>query len=484
MSGVAVDLEGTSHAFMALEKDMSYNLNSENIDSNDRKNADIGVGNNDEKNNDANNKNNKNIHKNKKNEADDKTNNSFSQNKFSIIESINMARKRKKEKRKREMFCLETACLLMEASYQAYFPLPIDFNKKTLKKEEVIVVDEKLVEINKEKNKKNIELKDKYSSETTANFEKRVTEYSSGVDVSRRLITTAVTPMSMSPHLTTYVQSRDRSQTDDLTCQSTSGIITESGTGTKFQKVESRDKILWTPDSLFPFLQFPSMIKDDCRMSSKIEDTCPRMADTENSEKIDNTGGDKDEVEVEDKVEVEDEDELIQWNMENVVNQTSDLILPDTRTVNTNSDDLSDQNVGASFSKLESIRMPILAPMSLSVSSSLRMPVIFNGTPSTDISTGLSTPTSSSSSYTPNSLPVPILKPEIPIPLGEIKLNTRMDSARTLGPKMDLPRMGLKLLSSFENRDHSTFGFLATTPSAPIYKALLGPIHGNSLKSS
>ena len=28
------------------------------------------------------------------------------------------------------MFCLETACILMEASYQAYFPLPTPFNPR------------------------------------------------------------------------------------------------------------------------------------------------------------------------------------------------------------------------------------------------------------------------------------------------------------------------------------------------------------------
>ena len=109
MSGVAIDLEGTSHAFMALEKDMGYNLNCENIDNNDRKNADIGIGigNNDDMNDDANNKNNKNNYRNKnndKNDADNKINNNSSQNKFSIIESINMARKRKKKKEKERCF--------------------------------------------------------------------------------------------------------------------------------------------------------------------------------------------------------------------------------------------------------------------------------------------------------------------------------------------------------------------------------------------
>lgn len=45
---------------------------------------------------------------------------------------------------------------------------------------------------------------------------------------------------------------------------------------------------------------------------------------------------------------------------------------------------------------------------------------------------------------------------------------------RVFGPKMDLPRMGLKLLSSFENKEHATFGFVATTPLPPAFGVLEG----------
>ena len=47
---------------------------------------------------------------------------------------------------------------------------------------------------------------------------------------------------------------------------------------------------------------------------------------------------------------------------------------------------------------------------------------------------------------------------------------------RVLGPKMDLSRIGLRLLSSFESKEHSTFGFVATTPLPPS----LGPLKGKN----
>jgi hypothetical protein len=47
---------------------------------------------------------------------------------------------------------------------------------------------------------------------------------------------------------------------------------------------------------------------------------------------------------------------------------------------------------------------------------------------------------------------------------------------RVLGPKMDLPRIGLRLLSSFENKEHATFGFVATTPLPPAF----GPLKGKN----
>lgn len=79
------DLKGTSHAFVALEKDMTHNDQSS-------KSCRIGK----------------------------KTT-------FSVIDTLKNARNGKRESRKREMFCLETACILMEASYQAYFPLPKEY---------------------------------------------------------------------------------------------------------------------------------------------------------------------------------------------------------------------------------------------------------------------------------------------------------------------------------------------------------------------
>ena len=47
---------------------------------------------------------------------------------------------------------------------------------------------------------------------------------------------------------------------------------------------------------------------------------------------------------------------------------------------------------------------------------------------------------------------------------------------RVLGPKMDLSRIGLRLLSSFESKEHSTFGFVATTP----LPSSLGPLKGKN----
>ena len=443
---------------MALEKDMNFNLTNDDIDNNDGKSE----------NNSNDNDKNKNINSNDEDNKNNKNSDNYSQSKFSLLESINMARKRKKEKRKREMFCLETACLLMEASYQAYFPLPINFAPEIHKKEDKNIENRELIdididididkekEIEKEK-EKNIELKkDRCLSETTTNCEKGVTEYSSGIDISRRLIATAVQSLSTSPLTTPYIRSPNRNKTADLI--STSGPA--AGTGTKFQEAESRDEDIFSADLLFPFLQFPSTIMDNNLRTSKNEDKCSRTADEskKNNETIGNI------------------DDMDDWNERKVGILTSDIVVPDTRTVTANSDDFNDQNVEVTFSKLESTSILV------SVSSSPPMPVTFNETLSTDISRALSTPISLS--VASNSVPEPIVKSEIPNPLGGIKSTTRMDSTRTFGPKMDLPRMGLKLLSSFENKDHSTFGFVATTPSAPIYKSLLGPIRGQSIKCS
>jgi hypothetical protein len=84
-SGVMTDLKGTSHAFVVLEKDMTHNDQSSNSHTIGKKST------------------------------------------FSVIDTLKNAGNSKRERRKREMFCLETACILMEASYQAYFPLPKEY---------------------------------------------------------------------------------------------------------------------------------------------------------------------------------------------------------------------------------------------------------------------------------------------------------------------------------------------------------------------
>jgi hypothetical protein len=51
-------------------------------------------------------------------------------------------------------------------------------------------------------------------------------------------------------------------------------------------------------------------------------------------------------------------------------------------------------------------------------------------------------------------------------------------SPLTVGPRMDLPRIGLQLLSHFSNKEHNTFGYVATPPILPSFSLLcphLGP---------
>jgi hypothetical protein len=84
------DLKGTSHAFVALEKDMTHNDQSFNSHAIGKKIT------------------------------------------FSVIDTLKNAGNSKRERRKREMFCLETACILMEASYQAYFPLPKEYEPSSV----------------------------------------------------------------------------------------------------------------------------------------------------------------------------------------------------------------------------------------------------------------------------------------------------------------------------------------------------------------
>ena len=60
-----------------------------------------------------------------------------------------------------------------------------------------------------------------------------------------------------------------------------------------------------------------------------------------------------------------------------------------------------------------------------------------------------------------------------PLP-SDVPSHESQDDNRVFGPKMDLPRMGLKLLSSFQNKEHATFGFVATTPRPVSFYPLEG----------
>lgn len=70
--------------------------------------------------------------------------------------------------------------------------------------------------------------------------------------------------------------------------------------------------------------------------------------------------------------------------------------------------------------------------------------------------------------------PQPTASP--PLPPSDAPAHGSLDDNRVFGPKMDLPRMGLKLLSSFENKEHATFGFVATT----LRPASFYPLEGES----
>jgi hypothetical protein len=385
-------------------------------------------------------------------------------NKFSLLETIKNARNKKREKRQREMFCLETACTLMEASYQAYFPLPLSLPLSppqpmplplSVPLSTSFTCPEGSMYV-ESSNKRGVEAVEENSLEAGVETEaptgerKREDENTGGekrkegISVPLDAETDRHSLNNPSHHLLAAIAS---TTPPTQTSPSSSAHTDHSSSYTPH-----------TPSIPPPIIQSPAVLLG----TDEIPHSDPRS------------------------------------------------LLPPTDRPHTENRSYGSLHPSPSSSS----PLPPSLPTSTLLPSSTPLPSSLSSLPSPILS--LSDPmhcrgddgtthtapthqlydTTSSASI---SVPGEQLKKEdrdedkkAEFRDKEQKINVKAGSDspvvplnppnpigvdnRVLGPKMDLPRIGLRLLSSFENKEHATFGFVATTPLPPAF----GPLKGKN----
>jgi hypothetical protein len=432
------DFDGTSHAFVALERDMVYHNNS--------------------------------------------TRSGGSKNKFSLLETIKNARNKKREKRQREMFCLETACTLMEASYQAYFPLPLSlplsaplslplplslsvplplslplstsftgregsmYGESSDKRSAQGVEDNSRVrgiETTSGERKREEEIAahtdaetDRHSSfnpypnlpGTVTSTTSALTTPSSSVltdhSASRAPHTTSTPPTITEPSVESMIptsdpkslpQSTDRPHTENRTHESLPPSSSSSSSSSPLLPL-STSPILTPSDPIQCLEDDGTTHTTHTAHTHRLSDTTSAVSHSLSEEK------ERKEEGIEIAVDDKDSRELYEKN-------NSSLLVEGEREREIEEEEEKEIEREQKTRNTKNAKQ--------------NNPVKTDG-----------------------EFPVDPLNP--PNPIG-------VDN-RVLGPKMDLSRIGLRLLSSFESKEHATFGFVATTPLPPS----LGPLKGKN----
>ena len=388
------DLEGTSHAFVALERDMKYHLT---------------------------------------------THTDNNRSKFSILETIKNARNRKRERRYREMFCLETACILMEASYQAYFPLPTPFNPRWNVND---VSDMKVPPIacsktdnessnnrDNDKDKDGNKVGDKYAVEDNKDSEDK------GIEVGA---SQCESPL----HLYAQIASESSLSKSEHVPSSSSSSSSVSMQGSDLTALPALPSL---PLSL-----------------SLSASPCDVMADA---------------------LELQERD----LSAAAVVNLISESTVS---TVNRAIDDM----VALPGVLGSPHPLSLLAPLHQNhpttqdptrpnltditglpgINDTVLLERVTGQDPVESVAVASATISSAVGSDGVHALKKSQSTASPPLPPSDAPEHGSLDDNRVFGPKMDLPRMGLKLLSSFENKEHATFGFVATTPRPASFYPLEG----------
>ena len=344
-----IDLEGTSHAFVALERDMKYNNETTQNNTSDKNNR----------------------------------------NKFSIIEAIKNVHNKKREKRVKEIFCLETACTLMEVSYQAYFPLPTVFS---LNKEENTVESDRIVamkESGEDSMKTNLEL--------DANKEIQIVLQTNNTPAECNIKSSTSETLPLSLPLPSSPSTNPMTSVITLPLSPSSPPSSSPPSSSPPSAPPSSSSPSSLPPSSTPLLP-PYQPVTTPTFSLQGADI-PSYPTTSTS--ISNIQQEKDHY-------IELIPLQLESNIENVASKTSSPILnnEDNKSIETqNQNGIVDQNIADS------------------------------------------------------------------------KVPGNDAESRVLGPKMDLPRIGLTLLSSFENKEQATFGVVATTACPPS----LVPLQGSAM---
>jgi hypothetical protein len=355
--------------------------------------------------------------------------------KFSILETIKNARNRKRERRYREMFCLETACILMEASYQAYFPLPTPFNPRWNVND---VSDMKAPRFACSKNDN--DCSNNRDKDNDKDGDKVEEKYAVGDNEHSedKGIEGGASQCESPLHPSAYIAPESSQLKSEHLPSSTSSFLFVSMQGSDLTAPAAQPAL---PLSL-----------------SLSASPCDVMADA---------------------LELQDRD-LSAAAVVNLISQST------VSTVNSAIEDtVALPGVSGSPHPLS-----LLAPLhqnhpatqdsmhpnltDITGSQGVSDTVLLDKVSGQDPVESVTVASATISSDGVHALKKPQTTASPPLPPSDAPAHGSLDDNRVFGPKMDLPRMGLKLLSSFENKEHATFGFVATTPRPASFYPLEG----------
>lgn len=345
------DLKGTSHAFVALEKDMTLNDHSS-------KSSRIGK-----------------------------------RTSFSVIDTLKNARNGKRERRKREIFCLETACILMEASYQAYFPLPKEYQSLSVEYDD----------------------------------QKKITAEEANDDIKSK------THDQDSVDSLMYTQSHDEKILP--ACISPNAGRVTNGSAAMFTK-ETADVAVNKEFS--PLLDISPKTLPFIHNSYS---TSPQPFISNETSTV--------------RIPYSNDDSESSFEMKSQKLFAQDI----------------DGHTGADKIDPMATSFGMITYTITLVPSGMAKNCLTSTNTNADI---LTIDTNAPTNLTPSIFISTITLAEAPVKRPPIA------SPLVVGPRMDLPRIGLQLLSHFSNKEHNTFGYIATSPILPSFSLLcphLGPDH-------
>ena len=377
--------------------------------------------------------------------------------KFSIIETIKNARNKKRERRFREIFCLETACILMEASYQAYFPLPTTFSLRWNSNDLDYI---KSTSITMDK-----------SGQTVR---RETADYTSLSKSNRRAEEISVCEMHLPdpvPVPATSETSQQKQKSDifplPLSSQSSSSSsfmqAAESGVGVGVGVGAGRESVL-------PALSASPHHTAEGATALEVSYVYIPAAVISTPKSTVSTVSRTGEETVASAVISNSPHPIPRLTSLREDRHTTDTVLDSMRITLSEipglpgiNDNVLPRRVRGQGPANESTA----ATATVAVAAAA---VTMSSTVDGDCVRAPTEPQQPLSPPHPPPLPHPLPSADVP-PLEAL------DDNRVFGPKMDLPRMGLKLLSSFENKEHATFGFVATTPRPASFHPLEGEEH-------